>query len=175
MPSDKDRLCSLDHNGQTCFPVLDTTPGHDALIIFFEDADDLIEHYPDAMPYDELLALTASSEMFEAARHNHDVLIGRDLVTAKLPKAQGVAWYQLGNQILDLHSQSPVLTLTDNQYTEANGKLICNGRAGLHCVYIIYSILQRDKVFDPTKYPGVVDAMRLALVSSGHTNVTETL
>ncbi len=175
MPSDKDRLQSCVHNGQTYYPVLDTTPGHEALIIFFEDADSLVELYPDAMPIDELPAILASSEMFVASRNNYDVLMDRDLVSVQLPIAQGVAWIPTGNQIIDAHSHEPVLTLADNQYTEANAKLICNGRAALHLIYGLFSILQREAVFDPTRYPDFIKSIQTTLRDSGHTNVTEIL
>ena len=175
MPSDKDRLQSCVHNGQTYYPVLDTTPGHEALIIFFEDADSLIELYPDAMPIDELPAAIASSEMFAASRNNYDVLMDRDLVSVQLPIAQGVVWIFTGDSIIDAHSQETVLTLAPNQYTEANAKLICNGRAALHCIYGLFSILQREAVFDPTRYPDFVRSIQTILRDSGHSNVTEIL
>ena len=172
--SDANRLKSIEHNGQRIFPVFFTVDGdNEPMIIFYDKPEDLMTYFPEIPPVDGLQINQCTPDMMNVAMHNLNVLNDRDLISLGSP-TPGISWEQSIDkplEIIDSHTGNVVCVMADNDDVEAYTNLVVQGRAALHFMHCLYTILQREAVYNPAEYRPVTDLLISVLEKSGYTNV----
>lgn len=144
------------------------------MIVFYHNAEDIINHFPDVSPDEVASIAECSADIFDAATHNAQVISDQDLTVPVMPIKKGIAWAvdpEDCSNIIDVHSRDTICTLADDEFMISNGKLITQGRQAIHCLYAIHYVLQRNFVFDPSKNTEICQWIVNILKGSGYENV----
>jgi hypothetical protein len=144
------------------------------MIVFYLNPEDIINHFPDIAPDVAAEVTKCSAQTFVAAQHNSNVVAEQDLTVPFLPIVNSVAWVvdiDDATNVIDAQSREVICFLPDDEFTDANGKLIVQGRQAMHCLYAIHYVLQRNFVFDPAKNPNLCEWIVNILKAAGYENV----
>ena len=170
-------LKTVQFKGETAYPVMfhgeeDPSP----MVIFYDDPEEMLKHHPDTPPYDGMDVTECPSEIYEAALHNLNVLNERDLISLEPPDLN-FHWNIKHNgtienlEVVDTMTGRRICTVEDGENALTEAKRIVSGRSALHCLHCLYTILQREAVYDPVKHRQVTDTITGTLTTAGYGNV----